>query len=222
METNHPNRSAGIPAGMLAVGPISRLESRDGRLIAGATALFFALFALAAVVDRIAVIVGSDVITESEVLREVRLTEFLNGQPPDTGPAARRAAAERLVDQQLIRTEMEAGSYPVAPAAQADEMLRSFRQQRFGGDDAALTAALAKYGLSEEELKDHLLWEASVLRFTDARFQIAIGPPPAQSADRVSPGAAMPPAESVDQQLDEWLKQQRAATPIQLKPEAFQ
>ncbi|HEY5163139.1 MAG TPA: hypothetical protein VII81_09020, partial [Terriglobales bacterium] len=69
-------------------------------------AIAFTLAAVAAgVIDRVAVVVGTQVITESEVLLEVRLTEFFNGQPLDLGVDQRKAAAERLVDQQLIRNE---------------------------------------------------------------------------------------------------------------------
>ena len=38
----------------------------------------------AEIIDRVAVVVGSGVITESEILREIRLTAFLNGEPLDS------------------------------------------------------------------------------------------------------------------------------------------
>ena len=71
-------------------------------------------------IDRIAVVVGNQVITESEVILEARLTAFLNGQPLDLSAAPRRAAAERLVDQQLIRSEMQVGGYPMPPETAGD------------------------------------------------------------------------------------------------------
>ena len=85
--------------------------------------LAFALtFAAAAqnVIDRVAVVVGTQVITESEVILEARLTAFLNEQPLDLGAGPRRAAAERLVDQQLIRNEMQIGGYPMPPETEGD------------------------------------------------------------------------------------------------------
>jgi len=51
----------------------------------------------AAVLDRVALVIDKKVITESEVIDELRLTEFLTSQPLDLGSAARRAAAEHLV-----------------------------------------------------------------------------------------------------------------------------
>src|SRR3954465_12499103 len=81
----------------------------------------------AAVVDRVAVVVGNTVITETEVLQEARLEAFLNGAPLDLGPAARRAAAERLVDQQLVRNEMRIGAYPQPTATEIDDMLSNLK-----------------------------------------------------------------------------------------------
>jgi hypothetical protein len=171
------------------------------------------------VIDRVAVVVGNAAITETEVLREVRLTEFMNGQALDVGPKERRAAAERLVDQQLIRDEMATGTYPMPTDAETADMLREFRQQRFPSE-TQFRAALAGYGITEAELKDHLLWQLAAIRFTDLRFQPKA--PDGQSANRVQPGAPMPAAPDVDQQLDSWLKEQRKKTRVQFKPGAFQ
>ncbi len=181
----------------------------------------FCLACSAAVVDRIAVIVGKDVITESEVLRDVRITQFLNGQPLDLGPQARRAAADRLVDQQLIRNEMDLGHYPEPPAAEANAMLARFQQEHYH-DMAQLQAALAQYGLTEDELKRFFLWEAAVVRFTQQRFLSPVTAPP-QGANEAGGPAEKPAASpSQGQQLDTWLKEARANTHIEFKPEAFQ
>ena len=178
-------------------------------------------FAAAAqnVIDRVAVVVGNQVITESEVILEARLTAFLNQQPLDLSAAQRRAAAERLVDQQLIRNEMQIGGYPMPPETEGDAVLRKFRQDNYSSIPA-FRAALEKYELTEDEVKHHLLWQAAALRFTDQRFHLTIPSPPSQSADRVSTGAAS--TDAVEDQMDIWLKQARAGTRIQFKKEAFQ
>src|SRR5205085_3216779 len=120
-------------------------------------AVALCLSAYAGVVDRLAVVVGDRVITESEVLRELRLTQLINGQPLDLGSEQRRAAAERLVDQQLIGNEMEIGRYPEASDAGAAAMLQQFSKEHYSGSATQLRAALEKYGITEEELKQHLL-----------------------------------------------------------------
>ena len=84
----------------------------------------------------------------------------------------------------------------------------------------ALRAALEKYGLTEDEVKRHLLWQAAALRFTDQRFRPAVMPPASQSADRsVDTDGAK---DTVEDEMDVWLKQARNSTRIQFKKGAFQ
>jgi hypothetical protein len=170
------------------------------------------------VIDRVAVVVGTDVITESEVIREVRLTQFLNGQPLDLSAAERKAAAERLVDQQLIRNEMEVGGYSMPSESEGPAVLRNFRQQNYRSTPA-FRAALEKYGLTEDDLQHHLLWQVAALRFADSRFHMAI---PAESSNSANRSRDTDGSEKPEDQMDAWLKQARSATRIQFKKEAFQ
>lgn len=199
--------------------------------------------ACAVVLDRIAVVVGTDVITEGEVIDQLRTDEFMSSQPLDLSPQQRRATAARMVDQQLIRQEIEITQYKPPAPSEADSMLRTFRQQHFR-TEAEYRTALEKYGVTEEELKQHLLWQLTTIRFTDWRFGgNGQQPAPAPSANReVPPGtpspAKTPPPEqqvqsadrdapnpggtNVDEQLDAWLKQARGTTKVEFKQEAFQ
>ncbi len=181
--------------------------------------------AQAAVLDRVAVTVGKDVITQSEVLQELRLTDFLNQAPLDLGPAARREAAERMVDQDLVRTEMTLENFVTAPPANIDQTLREFKQAHFR-THAQYLASLQKYGVTEDELKRYLLWQVTALRFTDQRFRAGAPPPVAggkapNQADRQAQPEKTSDA-SVDEQLDTWLKQTRAQTKIQFHKEALE
>src|SRR5437899_3021245 len=56
-------------------------------------------------IDRIAVSVGNQVITESELITDLRVTAFLDRRPVDLSSAAKRKSADRLVDQVLILKE---------------------------------------------------------------------------------------------------------------------
>jgi hypothetical protein len=186
------------------------------RSLAAALAMFSV--SAAAVVDRIAIVIDKKVITESELLDDLRLTEFINGQPLDLGPLARREAAEHLIDQELIRRDMESGGFAKPDTAKEDALLRKFRQDHYPSP-AAYRAALQKYGVTEAQLKQRLLWQLTAIQFTDLRFRPVRQEEPSQSADRaVTDGAAA----SVDQQMDAWLKQARTTAKIVLKPEAFQ
>jgi hypothetical protein len=176
-------------------------------------------------VDRIAVIVGGVPITQSEVLEEVRLTQFMNGEPLNVSADQMRTAAERLIDQQLLRNEMELGQYPAPTAAEADQMLQNFQREHYPAE-SQFRDALEKYGITEAQLKQHLVWQTAVLRFTETRFSANLPAPDMQAdpqgANRSRAGADAPSGNAVDQQLDNWLKETRAQTRIEFKKDAFQ
>src|SRR5438477_7552515 len=68
--------------------------------------LALAIAASATIIDRVSVSVGNRVITASELDRQIRVTAFQNGVKPDFSPAARRATADRMVEQKLIQREL--------------------------------------------------------------------------------------------------------------------
>ena len=113
---------------------------------------------------------------------------------------------------------MRIGSYPKPTPAEIDSMLRNFRQEHFTSV-SQYRAALQKYGVTEDQLKEHLSWQLAAIRFTDLRF----GVPASRLNSR--PTASLPARHAeadVDQQMDAWLEQTRAATKVQFKPGAFQ
>jgi hypothetical protein len=175
--------------------------------------------ASAGVVDRAALIIGKTVYTESEVEDEARLTQFEARQTPDLSAAARKQAANRLVDRELLKQEMDATGFE-APAVDGDALLDSFRQRRYSSA-AQFREALARYGVTEDALKQRLVWQVTLLRFTDQRFKPLAALADIESANRAGKPAE-PPASAIDQQMDAWLRQQRADAHIVFIPEAFQ
>jgi hypothetical protein len=131
----------------------------------------------AVVIDRIAVIVGKYVIKLSDVERDLRLTAFLNSASPDLSPKARRQAAERLVDQQIIREALAAGGYGRATDAQSNALLAQIRHDRFDDSAGKLSAALTRYHLTMDEVQSELLWQLTVLQFIQQRFQPEVSVP---------------------------------------------
>jgi hypothetical protein len=199
-----------------------------------------ASLASAVVVDRIAVTVGNQVITETEILRDIALSAFLNGEKPSFTPESKREAAEREVEQKLIRREMELGHYPDATDDQAAGLLDS-TAKNVGGEEE-LEHQLAAAGLTIRDLEQHLLWQLTLVRFIDLRFRPAIQVT-AQDVQEYYTGDFLPKqkpgqqvkladvrdeiqetlsAQRADQQLDEWLKHEKAITRIEYKQEAFE
>jgi len=124
------------------------------------------------VIDRIAIAVANQVITESQVDEDLRVTAFLNRDKLDLSLASKKIAAGRLIDQALIKREMELSRYPLPALNDADRELKDV-ESRYEGP-AALKKALREYGITEPELKEHLLWQLTVLRFIDYRFRPGI------------------------------------------------
>jgi len=203
-------------------------------LLAGAAA--------AAIVDRIAVSVGNRVITETDLDREIRITALLNGGKPDFSPANKRQTAERMVDQTLVRNEVEANRYPPPSAADTATALEE-EKARFG-NDAAYRRALAEYGVGEDDLQARLAWQLTLLRFIGVRFRpgiqitpeeilkyfnehmraglIAAHPGQTPSVDDYSAGIEQTLiSQAADQQVELWLKEARRRTHIQYHDEVF-
>ena len=128
----------------------------------------------AVVLDRVAVVVNQHVVKASDIDRDLRLTDFLNNERLSETAADRKKAADRLIDQEVIRNEIATGRYSRPPAQDADTLLEQIRRDRFGNSDARLKQALARYGLTEDHLREQLLWQLTVLRFINERFRVAV------------------------------------------------
>jgi hypothetical protein len=128
----------------------------------------------AVVLDRVAIIVGRRVVKASDVDRDLRASQFVNGEPLNLSPEAKRKITERLVDQELIRQEIMGGGYNRPTEQEALVFVQQLKKDRAQGSDAQFAAALAKYGLTEEQLRQYLHWQLTVLRFIDERFRPSV------------------------------------------------
>lgn len=127
----------------------------------------------ATIIDRIAIVVNNQVIKDSDIGRDLRVVDFLNQEKLVVDPATRRTAANRLIDQVVIRREIQVGEYQTPSQSEADKLFAQIDKDRFA-NQAALLKALGQYGLTEDQLKQYLLWQLTVLRFIDQRFRPAV------------------------------------------------
>ncbi len=128
------------------------------------------VFARADIIDRIAVSVGSRVITVSDIEREIRVTAFLDGTRPDLSPAGKRATAEKMIEQRLIQRELDTSHYPLPDPAEVEPILADFNARHFK-DDQDYRRTLSGYGINEQDVKDELLWARRLMRFIGIRFR---------------------------------------------------
>jgi hypothetical protein len=123
----------------------------------------------AAILDRIAVTVGKQVIAESDVIRYLRVAAFIDQRPVDLTGEEKRKAADRLVDQYLILQEAAFSRVPLPTEESAVQMLQPVKTQY--PNDPDYQAALARYEISESDVVTHLLAGVQAMRFTDLRFR---------------------------------------------------
>jgi hypothetical protein len=127
----------------------------------------------AEVLDRAAVRVGNEIITESALRRHLRLQAFFEQHAPDLRVEARRTAAARLIDQKLVRRELELTRYPPPAESEVDAQVEQIAKAR-GQDPATFAASLVRYGFTLEELREELRYQIALLRFVDFRFSAGV------------------------------------------------
>ena len=190
--------------------------------------LLCAFTSVAAVVDRIAVTVGNRVITTSDIEIRLRLSAFQNGETPDMSLAARRTAAQRLIDQRLIEKEMELGHYPRLDAVERSRLIPAFAAESFKGSTEALDRALTEAQLTRQDLEEDLARQSELLTFLNLRFRPAVQvsdadverfyheqPEPGRSLEEARPEIEQRiAADRADQELEAWLADQRKRTRI--------
>ena len=198
--------------------------------------MLLAVVGRAEVIDRIAITVGPRAITESDILREIRLAAFFNQAEPDFSPPGRRLAAGRLVERALIEMEMEAGQYEFPEASEVAPALAALKKGRFPIEAARL---------SEGDVQRGLLQQLALERFIDERFGPAVqisddemreyyskswvpnwenkekGAPAPFEEVRPEIGRILR-AQRADQLLNTWLKETRGRIRIEFKDEALQ
>lgn len=131
--------------------------------------LIVALSTQAEIIDRIAVSVGNQVIAESAILLDLRVSAFLDRAPVDLTPTAKRKSANRLVDQLLMIREANESRITL-PGIEASVKLLDMVKKQFNGE-AEFQAELKRYGITESDVSQQLLSGLIALQFSDLRFQ---------------------------------------------------
>src|SRR5262249_49846166 len=137
----------------------------------------------------------------------------------------------------------EVGRYPEPQDAEVEKMASDVKQQRFK-NDAEYQAALQQYGVTEQELKGHLRWQLTVLKFIDLRFRPAVQVSENEIEEyfrtqilpelrRTQPGQSVSLEEyrdkveeklveaRVDKDVDAWLKDSRQRNGVEYREEVF-
>jgi hypothetical protein len=132
-------------------------------------ALCFVFLASGEIVDQIAIVIGPRVITEQQIDEEIRVTALLNHQPIVRDLKARKAAADRLLQQYLVQQRIDLTRYPKPTPEDVDRYLDQVRSTF--GSPAEFAHALTEYRLDDSIVRDHLALQLTTLRFIEYRFR---------------------------------------------------
>lgn len=194
----------------------------------------------AEIVDRVAVSFGTEVITASELDERIRLTAFQNRSAPVFTAARQKEAAEQLIDQRLVMREMHLGHYSALSEEDAANLLKNYIQAEYPAP-GAFEKAIREAGLKPVQLQRDLARQADLLTFLNLRFRPAVQVAeedirkyykervePRNTPERnMSYNAARSAIEETltteraDQELEQWLKEQRRRIKIDYHPEAM-
>jgi hypothetical protein len=156
---------------------ISGLHSRAIIFLAACALFFAALFlaprANAEVVDRIIATVNGHVILQSDWNEALCYEAFLtNRNTAQFTDDDRRAVLDRLIDQELLREQMNSADFAHATDAEVDAHLADARKQYpQAASSDAWRSLLTQYHLAEKDLLAHIRQQIDVMRLVDARLR---------------------------------------------------
>jgi hypothetical protein len=196
------------------------------------------------VLDRIVATVNNHIILQSEWQDAVRYEAFVAGRSLDqVQPGDRKAALDHLIDQELLREQMRSSGFPHASSDEVEKSIQEIRKRYAGAEnDAVWQAALARYGLTEQELKKRVALQTDLMGLVDARlrpnviidsksiesyYNQELLPKLRQSGAEQVPLAEVTPKikelltqQKMNQMLVAWLQDLRSGSQIRTEPEA--
>ena len=119
--------------------------------------------------DRIAVTIGRHVISEQDILQDIRLSAFIDSKQPGFSAEQKRKAADRLIDQYLVLQDAALTRTPMPSAADVAAILAPIKARYASDQDYG--NALTQARVTDAELTEHLLAGLRMLRYTDLRFR---------------------------------------------------
>jgi|SRR5271165_3234189 len=149
--------------------------NQKGAIITGIVVLLaIALSARAGdVLDRIVATVNKHIVLQSEWQDAVRYEAFVDGRPLDQLQTSdRKAALDHLIDQELLREQMRSSGFPHASSEEVQKRIDEIRKQYPGAEsEAGWQAVLARYGLTENEVKQRVALQVDLLGLVDSRLR---------------------------------------------------
>jgi len=126
------------------------------------------------VVDRVVTNVNGHVVLQSDWEQEVAFEALSDGRDPDSFTAAeRKAALDRLIDQELLREQVRPAQ-PAPPEQVAARVAEVRKLVADGAKDDAWHAALQRYGLTQSALEKRLSDQIQLMKLVEDRLRPSI------------------------------------------------
>jgi peptidyl-prolyl cis-trans isomerase SurA len=126
------------------------------------------------IVDRIVANVNGHVLLQSDWEEELAVEGLLNVRTPDTFTSAeRKAALERLIDQELLREQVRPSEI-VAPEQIAARLAEVRTLYANATTEEGWRAVLQRYGLTESTVQRRLGEDLQLMRLVEARLRPSI------------------------------------------------
>ena len=194
------------------------------------------------IVDRIVATVNGHAILQSDWEDALHYEAFIATHSSEQLTFAdRKAALDRLIDQELLRQQIRPADFQHASDQEVAARIQEIRRQYPGADsDSGWYAALAHYHLTEKELKNRVALQLDLLRLVDARLRPTVQidsksvqsyynqellPQLRQSGAQQIPLAQASPKikelltqRKIDQLLTAWLQTLRTGSEIRTQP----
>jgi len=134
---------------------------------------FLPMWGLAEVLDRIVAKVNGHIILQSDWEDAVRFEAFENGRPLEPfSPAEQDAVLHRLVDQELLEEQMRSADFGRVSDEEVTKRIAEIRQEYPEAQaEEGWSRLLARYGITEAELRRRLGLELDLARLVDARLR---------------------------------------------------
>lgn len=192
--------------------------------------------------DRVAITVGLEVITEQEIYEQARIAAFLEGQEAEFTQQVLRETADRMVMQRLLLLDMRANGFPMPSEDELDAALESSRKEHWGSQEAFDSSAVAA-GLDPMAIRLFLRSAVATVKYIDFRFRPAVRIAESVLLEKYmeefphsdEPGTPDPPEfeqvkealeerlleELVNQTIERWMEDARSQSGVRYLPEVL-
>ncbi len=127
-------------------------------------------------VDRVVATVNGHAILQSDWEDAIRYEAFIDHRPLDKlSSDDRKASLDRLIDQELLREQVQASYVEPVKSAAVDEHIREVRKLYPGTETGqGWQATLQRYGIKEKEMETRIAQQLELMQLVEARLRAGI------------------------------------------------